>query len=352
MPSNRPVLSALLAAVLFGAATPASKVLLAGLSPFQLAGLLYLGAAVSAAPAIAGAGKWGWPAERKNQLRLLGAVLFGGTLGPVFLLLGLQLASAASVSLWLNFELVATALLGQLFFHDHLGSRGWLAVLGMVIAGSILTTAEGSAGLSSAALVAAACVCWGLDNHLTALIDGITPSQSTFWKGLIAGTVNLTIGIAAAPFVGSSSVVLVGLLIGALSYGASIALYISAAQGIGATRAQMIFASAPFFGMAIATVVPGESISMIQVLSGVVFAASFFLLFQDRHAHFHVHEAMSHTHAHRHDDGHHTHVHPSVLPSYEHSHWHEHEPLSHAHPHWPDLHHRHVHAKPAERSKA
>jgi hypothetical protein len=34
------------AAALFGAATPASKLLLAELTPFQLAGLLYLGAAL------------------------------------------------------------------------------------------------------------------------------------------------------------------------------------------------------------------------------------------------------------------------------------------------------------------
>jgi hypothetical protein len=41
---------ALASAALFGAATPASKALLADLSPFQLAGLLYLGAALGVAP--------------------------------------------------------------------------------------------------------------------------------------------------------------------------------------------------------------------------------------------------------------------------------------------------------------
>jgi hypothetical protein len=39
-----PILPAFLSAALFGAATPASKGLLADLSPFQLAGLLYLSA--------------------------------------------------------------------------------------------------------------------------------------------------------------------------------------------------------------------------------------------------------------------------------------------------------------------
>ena len=41
---------ALLAALLFGSATPIGKSHLAGLSPFHLAGLLYLRAAVGLAP--------------------------------------------------------------------------------------------------------------------------------------------------------------------------------------------------------------------------------------------------------------------------------------------------------------
>lgn len=65
-------------------------------------------------------------ADRRNRLRLAGAVFFGGVLGPVALLYGLRLAEAASVSLWLNLELAATAVLGAIVFRDYLGVRGWL----------------------------------------------------------------------------------------------------------------------------------------------------------------------------------------------------------------------------------
>jgi len=118
-----PVALALLSAALFGSATPASKYLLHDLSPFALAGLLYLGAAIAVAPrALPGRT---WRLDRRNAARLGGAVLFGGALGPVFLLLGLRLASAASDSMWLNLEMVATAVLGALLFRDHWdGSRG------------------------------------------------------------------------------------------------------------------------------------------------------------------------------------------------------------------------------------
>ncbi len=46
----QPVLLALAAAALFGAATPVSKLLLGSISPFQLAGLLYWGAAAGVLP--------------------------------------------------------------------------------------------------------------------------------------------------------------------------------------------------------------------------------------------------------------------------------------------------------------
>lgn len=339
------MLFALLSALLFGAATPASKPLLAELTPFQLAGLLYLGASLGVLPFVLGRrGRMArWRTDRGSTLRLSGAILWGGVLGPVLLLAALRIAGAASVSLWLNLELVATAVLGRLFFRDHLGRFGWLAVLGAVFGGAVLSVEGGAAGVRAGFLVALACACWGMDNHLTALIDGITPAESTLWKGLFAGAVNLAIGVAAAPCVASPQSVAFALAVGALSYGASIALYISAAQALGATRAQVLFAAAPFFGAALSFAVLGERPSLPHFAAATLMAGSIALLFRDRHEHLHAHPALAHEHSHRHDDGHHTHVHAGEPQSLRHTHPHEHEPVTHAHPHWPDLHHRHGH---------
>lgn len=340
-----PIAIALVSAALFGAATPASKALLGNLSAFQLAGLLYLGAALGVLTVLVRRRSWSspWRMNRRNRRLLLGAVTFGGILGPVLLLFGLKLASAASVSMWLNLEMVATAILGRLFFHDHLGRYGWVGVAGIVAAGALLSTGEGMAGVYAGLLVAAACLCWGFDNHFTALIDGITPSQSTFWKGLVAGTVNLAIGFGLHSYDASALMTLGALGVGVLSYGASIALYIGAAQGLGATRAQMFFASAPFFGVALSALWLGESISLIQWVAAAILTISLTALFRDQHHHTHLHEETAHEHSHRHDDDHHRHTHPGLPPSHRHTHWHEHEATEHTHPHWPDLHHRHEH---------
>ena len=122
-----PIVLALLSALLFGASTPVGKLLLESLPPFQLAGWLYLGAAIGVIPGLIRTGSLNLSLRRagkKSVVMLIGAIGFGGVAGPVLLLMGLQRASAASVALWLNLELAATAVMGFLIFRDHLGKVG------------------------------------------------------------------------------------------------------------------------------------------------------------------------------------------------------------------------------------
>src|SRR5262245_58830809 len=283
----RALVLAFASAVLFGASTPASKLLLGSLQPFQLAGLLYLGAAAGMAPVAARELRAGarFRLDRANLRRLGGAVLFGGVLAPVLLLAALRLTLAGSVSLLLNLEMVATALLGVALFREHLGRNAWLGVAGIACAGALVAADGGMPGLAGAGLAGAACVCWGLDNNWTALIDGITPAQSTLVKGLVAGTTNTAIGLAVAPLDAPPDTVAAALAVGALCYGVSIALYIASAQQLGATRAQSVFASAPFIGAALAFAVLGEPVRPLQVLAVVVLVPSIAAAYTSQHQH-------------------------------------------------------------------
>lgn len=331
----------LAAAILFGAATPASKLLVQRLTPFQLAGLLYLGAALAMLPALARR-RDRVRLDAGNRARLLGMVVFGGCMAPVLLLAALRSGPAGSVALLLNLEIAATAVLGALWFAEPLAGRGWCGVGGIIAAGALLSGGSWP-GIGAALLVAAACLCWGLDNQLTATIDGLTPEDATFWKGAVAGTANLAIGAAIGRFEASGWEIAAALLVGALSYGVSIALYIRGAQQLGAVRAQALFASAPFLGAALSYALLGETPTPMALAAAVVLLVSVIVLFGDAHGHHHVHLALEHIHPHRHDDGHHTHAHADVAPSTYHSHPHRHDEIRHAHPHWPDLHHRHEH---------
>src|SRR5262245_34865671 len=72
-----------------------------------------------------------------------------------------------------------------------------------------------------------------------------------------------------------------------------------------ATRAQMIFATAPFWGVALAWV--NEPVLLAQIAAGALMAVGLALVCGERHGHEHTHEAMRNTHWHWHDDGHHDH---------------------------------------------
>lgn len=336
------VLSSIVAAFFFGISTPLSKTLVTDLNPFLLSGLLYLGAGAGLLVLqITRAGPAALSADTLRSRHVLGMIFFGGITGPVFLMTAIKLASAASVSIWLNLELIATALLGHFFFKDRLGIRGWISIIIGLIAGISLSFEGGAGGLAACILTALACLSWGLDNHFTALIDNISPAQSTTIKGLAAGATNTMIGLAVAGTFPSPAAAAKALVVGFICYGLSITLYISSAQRLGAVRSQLIFSAAPVFGVALSVMLLGETLSAAQALSGALLFSSVWLMMAEKHAHSHEHQPLSHSHRHGHDDLHHDH-HTGGAPA-PHVHPHTHEKAVHDHSHWPDLHHRHTH---------
>lgn len=78
------IIAGLLSGLLFGIATPFSKLLLTNLNSFQLAGLLYIGAGIAMIPAIIKTGSQIKLLFNRNNLILtLGIIIFGGLLGPL-----------------------------------------------------------------------------------------------------------------------------------------------------------------------------------------------------------------------------------------------------------------------------
>lgn len=340
------IITGILSGFLFGVATPFSKVLLEGFNSFQLAGLLYLGAGLAMTPYIL---------KKDSQVKMLfkpgskaktlGIIFFGGFLGPLLLLAGLKTANAASVSIWLNMELVATAILGVLIFKDSLDRFTWIGVILTIIAGVITSFGEGLSGVTPGLLITAACFCWGVDNHLTALTDGASPQAVTFVKGMVAGSVNLIIGCLITSQTMRLGNIAPAIIVGAFSYGFSIVLYVTSAQNIGATRSQILFSTAPLWGIILSYLFFHDSFQWVHVISIVLLALAVVVTNIFSHGHMHTHIAIEHIHFHQHNDEHHDHLHDGepVSKNKRHSHVHSHDPINHEHPHYPDLHHRHDH---------
>jgi drug/metabolite transporter (DMT)-like permease len=330
-----------LAALLFGASTPAAARLAQDVTPLALAGLLYLGAALAVVPWVVASPPVGGALRHEWRLVAL-AVVAGGAVGPALLTAGLVDTPAASASLLLNLEFVATLLLAATLFREHLGRNMVAAAALLTVAGVLLVWAPGAAVSGSALLIVAACVAWGVDNGATARVDQLAPQHVTLIKGLVAGSANLA--LAAATGLGglTPASVLGALVVGALGYGASITLWVRGAHQLGAARAQAIFASAPFLGALVAWAALADPVEPRQLVAMLIAVAGVALSLRSSHVHHHVHERVVHVHDHDHADGHHDHTHDHHVEG-RHSHVHEHRPLVHAHPHVPDLHHRHVH---------
>jgi len=328
------------AAVLFGSATPAAKLVLDHVPPITLAGLLYLGAAVVAGPMVAGQPR---PRPcRADLAKVIAAVVVGGAVGPALLLTGLHATSASSTSMLLNFELVATVLLAWLVFGEHIGRRGAIGLAAIAGAGVLLAGAGRGFGTGSV-LILGACACWGLDNNLTATATGISPAQITLAKGVFAGGVNLLIGISIEHPHLTPAAVCWAVAVGAFGYGASIMLWVSGARRLGAARSQGVFATAPFVGVGLGWIITSDSVTSAQLIALVPMAIGVVLIVTSAHDHEHRHTTQIHAHRHRHDDDHHDHAHDPAVPGW-HSHQHEHAPLVHSHPHVSDQFHRHDHA--------
>lgn len=329
------------AAVLFGATVPFASRLADDTTAPMLAGLLYLGAAIAVAP-FAGRPGVALNAMRSAGWKLTAAVVSGGFLAPLLLVAGLSRTPAATASLLLNLELVATAVLAATFFREHVGRRVGIGTALVIAAGLSLAWSDAPELRLGALLIVGACLCWGLDNVVTASLDTLAPQHITLTKGVIAGTTNVAIAMAIGNSAPGLGVVVAALLLGAVGYGVSITLWVSGAREIGAARGQLVFSVAPFVGVVLAWTVLGDAVTLAQVVALGLAALGVSFVVGSGHEHDHRHVAMAHVHEHAHDE-HHQHAHEDSDYGAPHAHAHSHDPLVHAHPHLPDLHHRHAH---------
>ncbi|WP_298224309.1 DMT family transporter [Acidocella sp.] len=342
------IVLALLSAVLFGASTPLAKLLLGAVSPWMMAGLLYLGAGLGLAVIHAFRAMLRLPATeaplRCADLFWLGLVILSGGLGgPLLLMFGLSHTGAANASLLLNLEGLATMGIAWVVFRENVDRRLLLGAFA-ILAGAALLSWQGRASLDvGATLIAGACLCWGIDNNLTRKLSSADPVQIAMLKGLVAGAVNVALALGAGGHFPAPGLLAAAGLVGFLGYGVSLVLFVLALRHLGTARTGAYFSLAPFVGAAIAVAFLGEPLSARLLISGALMGLGLWLHLAERHEHVHVHEELEHEHRHSHDE-HHQHEHGEDAPPGEpHAHRHRHARLVHRHVHYPDLHHRHTH---------
>jgi drug/metabolite transporter (DMT)-like permease len=348
MRANLPfIIQALLAALFFGASAPLSKLLLGEVPPVLMAAFLYLGSGtgislVKLSQRMTSSQKEAG-IRRSDSGWLAGAIITGGILAPIILMISLQATPASTASLLLNFEGVATTLIALFFFRESISRRAIAAILAITLASIFLTTISQSAnslgnfGFSLGALgILLACTLWGLDNNFTRNISPKDPLTIVAWKGLVAGTFSLFLGLLLGQQLPALRSILGILLLGFISYGLSTMLFIYSMRGLGASRTSALYGTAPLAGVILSIIIFQDPITWSFMVAAILMVAGAFLLSSEEHAHFHIHQPIVHDHRHIHDE-----FHDHDTAGVTHSHDHEHPRTEHEHGHMPDIHHRH-----------
>jgi len=341
---------ALAAALLFGASTPLAKLLVGVMPPLLLAGLLYLGSGMGLGVILLWRRRRGPDVApqmlipRHDLPWLLGAILFGGVLGPAFLMWGLTRVDGATASLLLNLEGVLTALLAWLAFKENADRRIVAGMVAIVAGGVLLSWEPGGARLSPGALlIVAACACWAIDNNLTRKVSTHDAMLVAGLKGLLAGICNTALALTSGAALPDAGAIGISLLVGFLGYGLSLTLFVVGLRTLGTARTGAYFSVAPLCGVVVSLLIWPQVPGALFWIAAALMALGVWLHLQEHHEHEHTHEAIDHSHRHRHDE-HHRHEHAFVWDGAEpHVHPHRHLPLQHRHPHYPDIHHLHGH---------
>jgi drug/metabolite transporter (DMT)-like permease len=309
--------AALASALAFGVSTPASKMLLAGTDLYLGAGVgLWLLRMVRRSPTVRLArGEASWFA---------GAVICGGLLAPLLLLNGLAALPASGSSLLLNAESVLTALIAWIVFHENLDARVALGMLAIAAGAVVLSWPSGPAEfgrLWPSLLVVAACALWALDNNLTRRVSATDATWLAMMKGLVAGSINLSIALGRGAVLPQPTTLAGALAVGFVCYGLSLSLFVVGLRNLGTARTGAYFAVAPFVGAILSVLALAEPVTWRLAVGGILMGFGVWLHLSERHIHEHTHERLVHAHPHPH----------------------VHEPITHIHPHYPDIHHRHSH---------
>lgn len=254
------VLSAVLSAILYAICIPCAKIIGNHISGAMLGAFLYLGAGFG----LLLISSFGNKAEKKpltkKELPFVIAMILLDISAIIFLMFGISLTTSANVSLLGNFELVSTSLAAFFVFREFITMKITFAIVLITLA-SITLSFEGNGSFVfnlGSIFVILSCLCWGFENNCTRVISSKDTRQITIIKGCFSGLGSLIIAFMIGETLPSYKWILVSLLLGFISYGISVCLYIYAQRCLGAAKTGALYSIAPFVGVLFSMILLGE----------------------------------------------------------------------------------------------
>ncbi|MEA4808716.1 hypothetical protein SDC9_32296 [bioreactor metagenome] len=285
---NIAAFQAILAAALYAISSPFSKLLLAEIPPMMMAAFLYLGAGIGLS--VLGLIRNKTQKEKKEvkltkkELPFIIAMIALDIAAPIFLMFGLTMTTAANASLLNNFEIVATAIIALFIFKEAISKRLWIAIV-LITLSCILLTVEDTSSFSfsvGSLFVLFACICWGFENNCTRKLSVKDPLEIVVIKGFGSGLGSLIIALAVGEHITDYMYIPAVLLLGFVAYGLSIFFYIYAQREIGAAKTSAHYATAPFIGAVLSTIILGERPNLMFGIALAIMIVGVYLVTTDR----------------------------------------------------------------------
>jgi len=269
-------ISVLFAAALFGSVFSLAKVPLAAIDPLALTAIVYTMSGLALIPAARASFSF---KGKYEYLYVLIVTILGGMLAPVLLMYGLQQTAASTAAILTNGEIVFTLALSSIFFgekpHGRIGSFAFF----LIITGLVIATTEDFTALESMlelnpgnVMILASMLMWAIDNNISRRLTlNVSPAKIAMVKSLFGGLILLAIVLAMGKGSAISAIkydIWILIIVMSISgFGGALLLFLEGIKRIGTVRTMSMFSMTPIFGIVIAALALGESISTLQVIA-------------------------------------------------------------------------------------
>jgi drug/metabolite transporter (DMT)-like permease len=274
-------LSVLFASALFGSVFTLAKVPLTTVDPLALSAIVYTIAGLALIPFAKASFRLD---TRRDYYYLAIITVVGAVAAPVLLLYGLQQTNASDAAILANGEIVFTILLSAIFFgekpHGRIGLFAViLVVIGLFIATTDLKMSEMMLEFNAGNLmILGSMFMWAVDNNISRrLTSNVSPAKIAMVKSLSGGLVLLAIALALGKSGAIASIepslwlIIVGMSVA--GFGGALLLFLQGIKSIGTVKTMSVFSMTPIFGIVIAALALGESISVFQAIAtGLIIA--------------------------------------------------------------------------------
>lgn len=274
-------LSVVLASALFGSVFTVAKVPLASVDPLALSAVTYTISGLTLIPFARASFRL---ESRREVIYMALITIFGAVAAPVLLLYGLQQTRASDASILTNGEVLFTIILSSVFFGERPHGRAGLFAVALVIVGLFMATTDMKFSETiirfnaGNVMILASMSFWAVDNNLSRRLttfSSISPSKIAMIKSLFGGLAILAIAVAAGRWGAlegiSSNLWLIIIAMSASGFGGALLFFLEGIKRIGTIKTMSVFSTTPIFGIVIAAVALGESISVFQgIATGLI----------------------------------------------------------------------------------